>query len=78
VLAWLFRREVLAAAGATGEVPEIGAGFLTITLPSMPLIALGVTASALLRAAVDAWRSMAMTMVAVVLAPIRIVWLQWE
>ncbi|MGL4281450.1 MAG: MATE family efflux transporter [Albidovulum sp.] len=82
VLVWIFLREVLAASGASGEVLEIGTSFLTITLPSMPLIALGVTASALLRAVGDAWRSMAVTMaagmVAVVLDPILIVWLRWD
>lgn len=68
----------MAASGASGEVLEIGVSFLTITLPSMPLVALGVTSSAPLRAAGDAWRSMAMTMVAVVLDPILIVWLRWD
>lgn len=82
ILVWVFRREVLAGSGATGEVLDLGTTFLTITLPSMPLIALGVTASALLRAVGDAWRSMAVTMaagaVAVVLDPILIVWLRWD
>lgn len=82
VVVWVFRHEVLAASGASGEVLEIGTRFLTITLPSMPLIALGITSSALLRAVGDAWRSMAVTMVAgavaVVLDPILIVWLRWD
>jgi putative MATE family efflux protein len=82
LLIWFFRHEVMAASGASGEVLEIGVSFLTITLPSMPLIALGVTSSALLRAVGDAWRSMAVTMaagmVAVVLDPVLIIWLRWD
>ncbi len=80
-LIWVFRRQVLIASGAQGEVLAYGTQFLAITLPSMPLIAAGVTASAILRAVGDAWRSMSVTMtaglVAVVLDPLLIVWMDW-
>jgi len=78
---WVFRRQVLAASGAGGEVLDLGVTFLGITLPSMGFIAAGIMCSALLRAVGDAWRSMAVTMaagaVAVVLDPILIVWMGW-
>ena len=41
-LLWTFRREILMATGAEGEVLDLGARFLTITLPSMPVIATGI------------------------------------
>lgn len=80
-LLWTFRREVLVATGAEGEMLDLGARFLTITLPSMPVIATGIACSAILRAVGDAWRSMAVTMaagaVAVVLDPVLIYLLGW-
>ncbi len=80
-LIWIFRRQILAASGAEGEVLDLGAEFLSITLPSMPLMAAGITAAAILRAVGDAWRSMIVTMVAgfiaVVLDPVLIVWMGW-
>ena len=80
-LLWTFRREILMATGAEGEVLDLGARFLTITLPSMPVIATGIACSAILRAVGDAWRSMAVTMVAggiaVVLDPVLIYLLGW-
>lgn len=81
LLLWIFRHEVLTASGAAGEVLDLGARFLAITLPSMPVIAAGIAASALLRAVGDAWRSMAVTMaaggLAVVLDPVLIYLLGW-
>ncbi|OYX43664.1 MAG: hypothetical protein B7Z02_09010 [Rhodobacterales bacterium 32-67-9] len=80
-LIWIFRREVLIASGAEGEVLDLAEHFLSVTLPSMPMIAVGIASSALLRAVGDAWRSMAVTMVAggvaVMLDPFLIVWLGW-
>jgi putative MATE family efflux protein len=80
-LIWVFRRQILAASGAEGEVLDLGAHFLAITLPSMSLIAAAILASALLRAIGDAWRSMAVTLsagaVAMVLDPFLIVWMGW-
>lgn len=78
---WVWRRQILAASGAQGEVLDLAEQFLAITLPSMPLIAAGIMASSILRAVGDAWRSMAVTMaggaVAVVLDPVLIVWMGW-
>ncbi len=80
-LIWVFRDPILLASGAEGEVLTLGSQFLALTLPSMPLIALGINASAILRAVGDAWRSMSVTMtaglVAVVLDPVLIVWMGW-
>ena len=80
-LLWIFRRQVLIASGAEGEVLELARQFLTITLPSMPFIAAGIACSAVLRAVGDAWRSMAVTMVAgciaVFLDPLLIYVLGW-
>ncbi|MCB2110752.1 MATE family efflux transporter [Albidovulum sp.] len=78
---WVARRQVLAASGAEGEVLDLADHFLAITLLSMPTIAAGIATSAVLRAVGDAWRSMAVTMVAglcaVVLDPLLIVWTGW-
>lgn len=81
VVIWVFRRPILVASGATGEVLDHAQLFLAITLPSMPLIAMGIMTSSLLRAVGDAWRSMMVTMaaglLAVVLDPVLIVWMGW-
>lgn len=79
VLVFVFRREILMWSGAEGPVLDIAAQFLGISLPSLPLIALGMTGSAVLRAAGDAWRSMMVTtvggLVALVIDPVLIVML---
>ncbi|MCB2116658.1 MAG: MATE family efflux transporter [Rhodobacteraceae bacterium] len=81
LLIWTFRTPVLIASGAEGEVLDLAARFLAITLPSMPFIAVGIATSAILRAVGDAWRSMAVTMVAggaaVFLDPLLIYVLGW-
>jgi Na+-driven multidrug efflux pump len=64
----IWRHELLALAGARGETAEVAARFLLITMPSMPLLALGMTGSAILRALGDAWRAMSVTLVAGVVA----------
>ncbi len=80
-LVWLFRVQILSASGAEGAGLLLADRFLTITLPSMPLIAAGILCSSILRAVGDAWRSMAVTMtggaVAVGLDPVLIVWMGW-
>ncbi|MGB3146194.1 MAG: MATE family efflux transporter [Paracoccaceae bacterium] len=80
-LFWLFRAEVLAASGATGEALRLGIAYLGITLPSMVLVAVGILSSALLRTVGDAWRSMLVTMLpgflSVILDPVLIVWMDW-
>lgn len=76
-----FRHDLLRLAGAEGEVLEIAAHVLSITLMSLPIIALGVNSAGLLRAVGDAWRSMLVTLVAgmvmMVLNPLLIVTLGW-
>ncbi|MDW4551038.1 MATE family efflux transporter [Defluviimonas sp. D31] len=80
-LIWIFREPLLAATGAEGAVLDHARTFLGLTLPSMPLMAAGIVCSSILRAAGDAWRSMAVTMVAgavaAVLDPVLIVWSGW-
>ncbi|MGB3178916.1 MAG: MATE family efflux transporter [Albidovulum sp.] len=81
ILIYIFRIPILEISGAQGEVLVLAERFLAVTLPSMPLIAVAICASAILRAIGDAWRSMAVTMVAgvvaVVLDPLLIVWAGW-
>lgn len=73
-----FRRPLLVWSGAEGEALEVAVQFLGIALPSLPMIAAGMTASAVLRAAGDAWRSMLVTtsagLVALVVDPLLIVY----
>lgn len=68
-----FRHEILALAGAEGETAADAARFLLISVPSLPMIAAGMAASAVLRSIGDALRSMWVTMsaglVAVVMDP---------
>lgn len=73
-----FRHEILAFAGAEGETARDAAHYLLVSVPSLPLIALGMVASAVLRSIGDAVRSMLVTMsaglVAVWMDPLLIFW----
>jgi putative MATE family efflux protein len=75
----VLREPVLALAGADGATREIASRFLSVTLFSMPVMALAMVGGAVLRALGDAWRSMMVTMsagaVAMVLDPVFIFWL---
>ncbi len=75
---FVFRRSLLIWSGAEGEALEVAVQFLGIALPSLPMIAAGMTASAVLRAAGDAWHSMLVTtsagLVAVVVDPLFIIY----
>ncbi|WP_373050201.1 MATE family efflux transporter [Thalassovita aquimarina] len=77
LLIFAFRRDILMWTGAEGETLEVAVHFLAISLPSLPLIVMGMCASSILRAVGDAWRSMLVTViggaVAVVLDPLLIV-----
>lgn len=53
---------LLTALGADGEVEHLAQRYLTVTMPSLPLLALGMTCSALLRSLGDARRSMMVTL----------------
>lgn len=50
--------------GATGETLDIAVRFMYIVVPSMPLVAIGMSAAGLLRAKGDAKRSMYVTLIA--------------
>jgi putative MATE family efflux protein len=77
----IWRGPILALSGAEGPVQDLAGRFLLISLPSMPLIAIGMTTSSVLRAVGDGWRSMAVMMaaglVALVVDPLLIVWAGW-
>ena len=53
---------LLGALGASGEVARLAQRYLTITLPSLPFLGLGMAGSALLRSVGDARRSMTVTL----------------
>ena len=55
---------LLQALGAQGEVARLAAQYLGITLPSLPLLGMGMVISALLRSVGDARRAMLVTLVA--------------
>ncbi|MEM9270447.1 MAG: MATE family efflux transporter, partial [Pseudomonadota bacterium] len=78
---FVFREPILQVSGAQGETLEIASRFLAISIPSLPLIAIGMIASAILRAAGDAWRAMFVTtsagMVALVIDPLFIMGFGW-
>ena len=75
-----FRYEILAFAGAEGQTQVDAARFLLISVPSLPLMALGMVGSSVLRSVGDAWRSMSVTMsaglVAMVVDPFLIIWME--
>jgi MATE family, multidrug efflux pump len=75
----LFRRDILAFAGATGEVLDIATQFLLISIPSILFIVTGMIASSVLRAEGDAKRGMYVTLSAGVVAmfidPVLILWM---
>lgn len=77
----IFRREILAFAGAEGQTLEDAARFLLISVPSLPFMALGMVGSAVLRSIGDAVRSMSVTMsaglVAMVVDPLFILGFGW-
>lgn len=79
VLVFNLRDGILVWSGATGEVARVASQFLGISVVSLPLIALGMSAAAILRAAGEAWRAMMVTttggLVAVVVDPILIIWM---
>lgn len=81
LLLYIFRLPVLRFSGAEGEVLAAADHFLSLSLPSLPLVAAGIMCSALLRGAGDAWRSMLVTVaggaVAVIFDPALIVWSGW-
>jgi Na+-driven multidrug efflux pump len=79
VTVFALREPMLAWSGARGDVLEVASTFLGISVLSLPLIALGMSAAAILRAAGEAWRAMMVTttggLVALVVDPVLIIWL---
>lgn len=57
-----FRHDVLSLAGAQGETEVLAARYLLISVPALPIMAIGMVGSAVLRAEGDAWRAMAVTL----------------
>ena len=66
--------------GASGQTAQLAERFLLISIPTLPLMALGMVGSAILRSEGDAYRSMFVTMsaglVALIADPILIIWLE--
>jgi putative MATE family efflux protein len=75
-LVWIFRVEALRLLGAEGEALMQASWFLAISLPSVPLIGIGMSCSGTLRAIGEANRAMYVTLggglVAAVLDPVLI------
>ncbi len=59
-----FREDILALAGAKGATLTIASRFLLFSVPSLPILAVGIVGSGILRAEGDAMRSMMVTIVA--------------
>ena len=57
-----YRRDILMMVGAEGAVLDHASNFLLISVPTLPVMAIGMIGSAILRAEGDALRSMAGTM----------------
>lgn len=74
-----FRHDLVALAGAQGHTADAAARYLMISVPSLPIMALGMVGSAILRAEGDAYRAMFVTMasgaLSMVADPILIFWL---
>ncbi|MEC7962868.1 MAG: MATE family efflux transporter [Pseudomonadota bacterium] len=77
-LTYMFLDPLLGLTGASGETLDVAKSFLMISLPSLPIMAAGMCASAIVRAVGDAWRAMMVTViggaVAVVLDPLFIIY----
>jgi len=61
-LALYYRHGILTISGATGATEALAARYLLISMPSLPILALGMVGSAVLRAEGDAWRAMMVTL----------------
>ncbi len=64
----VFREDILALAGAKGATLTIASRFLLLSVPSLPIMAVGMVGSGILRAEGDAARSMLVTIVAGLIA----------
>ncbi len=81
LLVWLLIPWALRTLGATGRTFELSATYLNIVVPSLTPLALGMTASGVLRSVGDARRAMNVTLIGavinVILDPILIFWMGW-
>ncbi len=59
---WLAIKPLLTTLGASGRTLELGTSYLSILVPSLPLLSLGMTSSAVLRSVGDAQRAMHVTL----------------
>jgi putative MATE family efflux protein len=59
---WLAIDPMLIALGATGRTLELASGYLAVLLPTLPMLALGMTSAAVLRSVGDARRGMHVTL----------------
>ncbi len=77
----VFRYEVLALAGASGETAALAARYLAISLPSLGVMAAGMIANGALRAEGDGRRSMMVTLlsgaIVMIVDPVLIYGLGW-
>ncbi len=62
IVVWIFVPELLELLGAEGHTHKLAASYLRIIIPAMPILAMGICASAILRALGDAKRSMYVTL----------------
>lgn len=76
---WLATPSLMTLFGATGKAHDLGTTYLRILTPSLPLLALAMTSSAVLRSVGDAQRSMQVTLYGaianIILDAILILWL---
>ncbi|MDC0146612.1 MATE family efflux transporter [Amylibacter sp.] len=66
----IFNKEILASIGASGSTLETASTFLLISVPSLPIMAMGMIGSAVLRAEGDGIRSMMVTISSGIVAAI--------
>ncbi len=62
LVVWLSIDPLLKLLGASGRTLELGGSYLSILVPSLPLLSLGMTSSAVLRSVGDAKRAMYITL----------------
>ncbi|MGR3616714.1 MAG: MATE family efflux transporter [Paracoccaceae bacterium] len=78
---FLFRHQIVAAAGAQGETADLAARYLAMTVPSLGVMAAAMIANGALRAEGDGVRSMTVTLtsgsVAMIVDPFLIYGLGW-
>ncbi len=66
VILWFGIEWILTRLGATGRAHALASAYLRILLPTLPMLALGMTSSAVLRSVGDASRAMQVTLVGAV------------